>query len=167
MNMNDSLDWLPNLVTLADCDNDWDAYLDTIYEHFRDDFVRSKPVYPSKRFALKRHPLFAGKEATFWHLISEGSVEDNRLPNLRRCERICWPRPIIESIRSDNVCVWRNMRGRNARIVIAVADFSYVVILDDREEYVLLWTAYFVEREHQRQKLAKEYKRWTTESENG
>src|SRR4030066_170192 len=37
-----------------------------------------------------------GKEATFWHLISEGKSEKDRLPDLRRCERIRWPRPIIE-----------------------------------------------------------------------
>ncbi|MDA0284948.1 MAG: hypothetical protein O3B13_22465 [Planctomycetota bacterium] len=164
--MTDQVDWLPELVTLADCDGKWDAYLATIYEHFCDDFVRSKPAYTKKRFALKRHPLFDGKEATFWHLISEGSVEDERTPNLRRCERIRWPRPMIEAIHSGNVCVWRNVRKHNERIVIAAGDFSYVVILDDREEFVLLWTAYFVERNHQRQKLAKEYEAWKKKSGN-
>ncbi len=36
-------------------------------------------------------------------------------------------------------------------------DFSYVVVLADRGEYVLLWTAYCVEQEHRRQKLRREY----------
>ena len=165
--MSNHVDWLPDLVTLADCDGKWEAYLNTIYEYFCDDFVRSKPAYKAKRFALKRHPLYDGKEATFWHLISEGPVEAGRLPDFRRCERIRWPRPMIEAIDSGNVCVWRNVRKRNERVVIALGDFSYVVILDDREDYVLLWTAYFVEREHQRRKLEKEYHQWKKESQNG
>ena len=164
--MSDCLNWLPDLITLTDCDGNWARYLETIYEHFRDDFVRSKPTYPDKRFALKRHPVSQGKEATFWHLISEGKDEDERLPDMRRCERIRWPRPMIEAIKSNDVNVWRNIRGRNERIVIAVGDFSYVVILDDREDYVLLWAAYCVEREHRRKKLAKEYDAWKEQSKN-
>ncbi|MNH30689.1 hypothetical protein D3C79_909980 [compost metagenome] len=53
---------------------------------------------PAKRLGLKRHPVIQGKEATFWHMISEGNDEAERLPDLRRCERIRWPR------RADLVC---------------------------------------------------------------
>lgn len=166
--MNEPTDWLPDLVTLADCEGNWGKYLATIYNHFCDDFIRSKPAYKAKRFALKRYPLFKGKEATFWHLISEGPVEDDRLPDLQRCARIRWPRPMIEAIDSGNVCVWRNVRNRNERIVIATGDFSYVVILDDREDYVLLWTAYHIQQKHRREKLKKEYQNWKKlESGNG
>jgi type I restriction enzyme M protein len=41
--------------------------------------------------------------------------------------------------------------------MVALSDFSYVVVLTDRREYVLPWTAYLVEEEHQREKLVKEY----------
>lgn len=41
--------------------------------------------------------------------------------------------------------------------MIALGDFSYVVVLADRGDYVLLWTAYCVEMEHRRQKLRREY----------
>jgi hypothetical protein len=85
-------DWLPELVTLQDYGGDWVRYLEAIYGHFRQDLVLTPPAYPGRRFALKRHPLVQGKEATFWHLISEGRVEADRLPDLRRCERIRWPR---------------------------------------------------------------------------
>jgi type II secretory pathway component PulM len=105
-----------------------------------------------------------GKEATFWHLILEGKDEEERIPDMRRCERIRWPRPMIEAIELDKVHVWRSFRGRNKRIVIAVADYSYVVVLDDREDYALLWTAYFVKLEHQRKKLAREHKAWDEHS---
>ena len=158
--MSEAIDWLPKLITLSDYGGKWPAYLDAIYEVFYNNFVRSKPNYPGKRFALKRLPITLNKEATFWHLIQEGNVEEDRTPDLRRCERIGWPRPIIEAIQSDKVQVWRNIRGKNERIVIATKDFSYVVILDDREDYVLLWTAYCVEHEHRRRKLEREFEEW-------
>lgn len=160
-------EWLPDLVTLADCDGNWSSYLETIYEYFCADFVRSKPAYPDKRFALKRYPVSQEKEATFWHLISEGRDEEERIPDMRRCERIRWPRPMIEAVESERVYVWRNVRGRNERTLIAVDDFSYVVVLDEREDYVLLWTAFYVEREHRRKKLAKEYETWKANAKNG
>lgn len=52
------------------------------------DFLDSKPVFQGRRLGLKRHPLSQGKEATFWHMISEGTTEEKRTPDFRRCERI-------------------------------------------------------------------------------
>lgn len=149
--------WLPPLVKLADYGGDWDRYLDALYNHFRKDFITSRPRFPGKRFALKRHPMEKGKEATFWHLISEGRTEADRVPDLARCERIRWPRPIIEAISSRRVKWWRTKRGLEDRIVIALGDFSYIVVLADRGSYVLLWTAYQVEQPHRRRKLEEEH----------
>lgn len=158
--MTSNADWLPPLVLLADYDGDAAAYLEAVYGYFRQDFVGSQPVYPTKRFALKRHPMTLGKEATFWHLISSGPLEEDRLPDLRRCERIRWPRPMIEAIQGDRLRMWTNERQGHRRIVIAVDDFSYVVVLEERADYVLLWTAYFVEQPHRRGKLRREYEAW-------
>lgn len=158
--MSNSFESLPELVLFADSDGVWKTYLEVLYSHFETDFVRGKPRYEDKRFALKRHPEYDGKSATFWHLISDGKNESERIPDFRRCERIRWPRPIIEASEAGVFYVWRNRRGQNERIVLALQDYSYVVILDDRQEYVLLWTAYCVEKEHQRQKLQREHEDW-------
>ena len=148
---------LPDLVRLADHGGDWHRYVETIYQHFRQDFVVSKPAYPGKRFALKRHPVVDGKEATFWHITSEGNVEADRLPNLRRCERIRWPRLMIEAVADDGVKHWENQRKGKTRHLLALDDFSYVVVLADRGEYILLWTAFYVEVDRRRKKLELEY----------
>jgi type II secretory pathway component PulM len=74
---------------------------------------------------------------------------------------------MIEAVESERVNVWRNVRGRNERTLIAVGDFSCVVVLDEREDYVLLWTAFYVEREHRRKKLTKEYEMWKANAKNG
>lgn len=160
--MTDTPSWLPALITLADYGGNWDQYFEVIYKLFCEDFISSCPSYPDKRFSLKRHPVVDGKEATFWHIISEGNVEAERLPDLRRCERIRWPRAIIESMETEDVRIWKNQRTtrqrRNEdRILIALPDFSYLVVLADRGEYVMLWTAFYVERSHQRRKLQSEY----------
>lgn len=63
--------WLPALVLLRDCGN-WDSYIDVLYMYFKRDFVQEQPVHCGKKLALKRHPLVDGREATFWHLITEG-----------------------------------------------------------------------------------------------
>lgn len=156
--MTSSPNWLPNLVLFESVNGIWTDYLNAIYQYFKNDFVHSKPYYPGKRVGLKRHPLYDNKEYTFWHFIQEGPEEEGREPAIRRCERIRWPRPIIEAIRSDKVCTWNTKRGTHKRIVIALEDFSYVVVLEDRSEYVLPWTAYTIEKCHRRKKLMKEYK---------
>jgi hypothetical protein len=47
------------------------------------------------------------------------------------------------------------------RILLAPPDFSYLVVLKDRGDYVLLLTAYCVEHAHHRRKLKKECAEYT------
>lgn len=155
-------DWLPDYIEFSTYGN-WNSYLDVIHAKFLSDFVHSKPNWPGKRFSLKRHPEYEGKSATFWHIISEGSIEEQRTPDIRRCECIAWPRAIIDqfpdqpSDDNDSVLWWQNRRGREKRILLALPDFSYLVVMADRGDYIMLWTAYPVERSHQQRKLEREY----------
>ena len=155
--MSGRVDWLPPLVLLEDHEGDWDRYCDAVYRFFWEDFVSSRPEFDSRRVGITREPMLRGKEATFWHLISEGSVEEDRPPDIRRCERIRWPRPLIEAASARKVKCWANRRRGQQRILVAVDDFSYLVVLIDRGHYVLLLTAYFVEREQRRRKLRSEW----------
>lgn len=150
-------EWLPELISFR---GDWDEYIEQLYAIFRQDFIDCPPSYNNRRFAMKKHPVFKGKEATFWHLISEGSVEEERTPDFRRCERICWPRSIIETGHLHGIKIWKNQRQGKTRVLLALDDFSYIVVLDERVEYYLLWTAYPVEREHQRRKLEREWRNY-------
>ena len=154
-------DWLPDLLLLSDFDGAWDTYIAAVHEAFRKDFIhQNPPPFRGKRMGLKRHPIVDGMEATFSHFISEGKKESERTPDLRRCERIKWPRPIIEAVDTGQVRCWPTRRGRNRRIVLAVEDYSYIVVLADRGDYLLPWTAYCVEQEHRRKKFRKEYEKW-------
>lgn len=152
-----SIAWLPGLVLFESHGGDWDRYLDVLYAFFKTDFIDSQPLFHGQRLGLKRHPLSNGKEATFWHMISEGEKEDEREIDFRRCERIRWPRPVIENEAEPEVKVWENERRGEKRICIWVETEEYLVILAERKGYLLPWTAYLVTETHRKRKLRKEY----------
>lgn len=149
--------WLPGLVFF---NGDWLPYLEKIYGYFYQDFVANMPRFNGKKLALKKHPMHEGKEATFWHMIQEGDNEADRIPDFRRCERIRWPKVIIENFDDELIRVWRNERRGEGRICIWFEQESYLVILAERKNYLLPWTAYVVEQSHAKRKLRKEYERW-------
>jgi len=151
------LSWLPGLLPLSDFGGNWPRYQEALYESFRRDFMGDL-LYRGLRVGMKKHPLIEGKEATFWHFISEGSVEADRLPDLRRCERIKWPRAIIENAESPEVLEWDNERRGERRTCLWVQEVDYLVVLAVREAYVLPWTAYLVTQPHQKRRLEKEYR---------
>jgi hypothetical protein len=155
--MNQCPAWLPPLVLFADHCGDWQRYLDALYGFFQQDFVRSKPVFRGETLALKRHPVVQSKEATFWHIISGGPQEAGRVPDLRRCERVRWPRPVIEHADEPVLKVWRNQRGAEARVCLWFEGEEYLVVLARREGYLLFWTAYPVTEPHSKRKLQKEF----------
>jgi hypothetical protein len=149
--------WLPAKVLLSDFGGDWARYEEALYAIFCRDFKGDRMYFRGQPLGLKRHPLLDGKEATFWHFTTEGSIEAQRTPDLRRCERIGWPRAIIERAEDPAVKVWDNDRGGERRVCLWLEDESYLVVLAVRNGYVLPWTAYLVTREHQKRKLQKEF----------
>ncbi|MBI4653792.1 MAG: hypothetical protein HY752_02190 [Nitrospirae bacterium] len=155
--MDELPDWLPPLVLFSDYDGNWERYLDAIYNYFKQDFINNRPSFRGRRLGLKKHPLEKGKEATFWHFIQEGPNEDDRIPDIRRCERIRWPRPVIENEDKPVIKVWENKRKNDKRILLWLERQEYLVVLAERKGYLLPWTAYLVTEEHRKKKLQREY----------
>ncbi|HFQ5589212.1 TPA: hypothetical protein ACGUM0_003928 [Vibrio vulnificus] len=152
--------WLPDLVMMEDYNHNWEQYLAAIYAFFEADFVHSKPEFQGRRLGLKRYPEYDGKSATFWHMTSTGDDETERVPDFRRCERIRWPRLIIENDQHESLKVWTEPKGKNQRVHIWCEEEGYLVVLDDRGEYILPWTAFYIEREHQRKKYNKRWEKY-------
>lgn len=155
---------LPELIELNDFGGNFSEYLEAVYKVFKDDFVDSKPVFRGKRLGLKRFPLVENKEYTFYHMTHEGDIENERIPDLRRMERISWPRPMIDESEHEYLKVWRNTRrgngGTKSRILILHEAERYLVILDDRGDYILPWTAYLIKGKSQLKKHLKEYEHY-------
>lgn len=155
--MTENPKWLPPLVLFSAYNGEWEKYLDALYVFFRKDFIDSRPSFRGRRLGFKKHPIEKGKEATFWHFIQEGQTEEDRIPDIRRCERIRWPKPVIEKSEDKAIKVWENIRNNEKRILLWLENREYLVVLAERKGYLLPWTAYLVTKEHQKRKLQKEY----------
>ncbi len=149
--------WLPDLILLQDFSGDWSKFMDAIYQIFRGDFILTKPKFRGGAIKTKWHPIVDGREATFWHVIQTGKVENERTPDLRRCERVPWIRPVIEHEKEPSIKVWENKRKQEKRICLWLEDYEYLVVLAKRKGYILLWTAYPVTDNQRKRKLQKEY----------
>ena len=148
---------LPPLIRFETYSGDWPSYCEALYSVFKKDFIYSKPTFRGRPIRLKHMPMTNGKEATFWHFIQTGEGEKNRIPDPRRCERIGWIRPIIEHAYLTCIKVWENERGNSKRVLLWLEEEEYLVVLDNRNDYFLPWTAYMVTEPHRKKKLRDEY----------
>jgi len=154
------LDWLPSLLRLEDFDGDWERYINEVFSVFYRDFVSSQPKFQN-RWVRCRRDLIRGKEAGFWHCTSDGADEFNRIPDLRRCERIGWIRAVIEHYQEDKVDCWANDRRGEKRWLLWLNE-EFLVILAERTRkrdgfrYFQLITAYCTDEENRKAKLRKE-----------
>ena len=148
---------LPELIELTQFGGDFDRYMEAVYELFKRDFIDSKPVFRGMRLGLKKYPLYQEKEATFWHMTSEGEQEVSRIPDLRRMERIQWPATMINKSEHPYLKVWENTRGAKTNILIFHDAENYLVVLRKAKDYIIPWTAYLIEHQPRKDKLIKEY----------
>lgn len=151
---------IPPVIEIGTYDGDYEAYERKIYSLFEEKYISSKMSFQGKMVYQKRHPEYKGKSATFWHITSEGEKEDDRRPDLRRYERITWPAFFIEqcSINCKNLYVWENKRKSQKRTLLLCNDLDYLVVLSNRADYYVLWTAYPVGKNHKK-KLVREYEK--------
>ena len=152
--MNEANDWLPSLIRFEDYDGNWDKYINTVFAVFYRDFIETQPLFQGKYVRCRRDPLFDGKEAGFWHCVTEGPDEEQRTPDLRRCERIGWVRSVIEHANEEGIDVWAR-EGRDRRIHIWYQE-AYLVVLGERKRHYQLITAFCTDREHTRRKKRAE-----------
>lgn len=154
--MNNSC-WLPGLECLDDYGNDWASYERELYEIFKNDFIDSYPNYRDTRVSVKHYPIEYGKEEAFFHITCKDYAGGGeRIPDLRRCERIRWIRAFIENYDCDpskcqdceGVKVWREPYKRKTRIHMLLEEERYMVILEERRTYYLLITAFYLDSNH-------------------
>lgn len=156
---------LPELIELSQFGGDFAQYLEAVYEIFKKEFVVRRHSFRGIRLGLKKHPMYNNKEATFWHMTSEGEDEQTRLPDLRRLERIKWPSFLIDNNEHPYLKVWENTRGTKTNILILHEEENYVVILRKGNGYLLPWTAYLIGYEWRKKKFLKEYEEYIKSKE--
>lgn len=151
---------LPSIIKLSNYNENFNEYMQAVYEIFVADFVVTKPVFRGVRLGLKKYPIVSDKEYTFYHMTHSGNIEAERVPDVERMECMPWPKPIIDNSHDDDLRVWENTRrgkgGTKIRILILHEATNYLVVLDKRDTFILPWTAYLVGNTKKR-KLLKEY----------
>lgn len=151
--MNNSTTWLPPLEV---CEGDWVEYIELIYSIFRSDFLDHPPELYDKFVRPIVHPIANGKEDSFWHIV-QGSGGNG--PDHDRCQRIRWPKPIIEEIAEQGLKWWRTKENGKRKFKIALDDFSYLVVLFERKTFFLFCTAFPVFRTNYKNQLERQYNR--------
>ena len=108
-------------------------------------------------------PQIDGRPRGFYHLVTEGDSGDEDRPyDGQRIRKILWPKAFIENYECADTCCndkplcWKTMHSNNKfRYKILFKD--YTVILEKRDDYFLLITAYPLNHDHTKRKLLKEY----------
>lgn len=132
----------PELVSFNTFGGDWPAYEVELHRIFMEEIAKGRLTFRDLPVNCRRLPETAGRWASFWHLVQEGPVEDDRLPDLRRCERIRWVRWMIENALSHpEISEWQNTRGTEPNTLLWYRE-DYLVVLARRGGYWLLRTAY-------------------------
>ncbi|MDD4494889.1 MAG: hypothetical protein PHV32_11205 [Eubacteriales bacterium] len=160
--------WLPDLVEFNSYGGNWGKYEDAIYRVFKKDFIDSKPNFEGKQVNIRRQPMVNDKEEAFIHVTHQDYNKDGeRLPDMRRCERIRWVRSFIEEyncdsskcIDCDGVKVWEEdaPRGTGKRVQLLLQEERYMVVLERRSTYCLLITAFYFEHDHALRKKLEHY----------
>lgn len=157
--------WIPDLVRCRDLSR-WAEYDKLLYRIFRSDFIESRPVYRGLPVRIRYEPRFDEREEAYWHLTCKdydhkSGLPDDREPDIDRCERILWPRAFIEHNQECGCCsrpddcggaiVWvsthKSRHQNRSRVKILVEDERYMVVLEPRDKYCLLITAFYFQEE--------------------
>lgn len=154
---------LPTKIYLEDFSGNYEQFIDAVYDVFERDFVKYHPSFGGYKLGLKRHPEFQDRAYTFYHMTHKGKIEDERTPDLRRCECLPWGRITVEKVTEYSLKFWEQERKGKHRICIWLEtedDVDYFFVLDVRQTFVLPWTAFVAEYSHEVRKKEKEYQQW-------
>lgn len=145
-----------NAPALLPFNGDWTTYETELYAIFLAEIAQGGLIFRGERVSCRRLPETEGKWASFWHLIQEGKVEDDRLPDLRRCERLRWVKYVIENWNGDpDIQWWENTRRSEINVLLWYRE-EYLVILSKRDGYWLLKSAYETSQPHRIRTLKTE-----------
>lgn len=154
------------LPPLEHFSGNWEAYIDHIYDVYCGLVLRSRLCFRGVPVNPRFTPKSKGKIYGFWHVTSEGGIEDDRTPNLRRCESIRWISWVIENVDNYEEITWwdESTQAHNREVVLWVEAEQFVVILAWRHQgYWLLKTAYLADKTHKIMSLKRKRERyWKT-----
>ena len=165
-------DWLPDLIPV----NSWPDFMyDVLYKVFCKDIRDVVFRYFDHEVWFYRDRE-DGKEAIFWHLTSkkpkpiprrkkkfyppdQTHVSPERLPDLPRCARLRWVRPITEHADDPSIQCWDYLESnRKVHTYVWLKDHDFVVIfqrIDNGSRRLI--TSFYIDYENKRIDLEEKY----------
>lgn len=161
--------WLTPIIELSDFGGDWFKYDSFLYTLFSRDFIKNDLYFRGKVVRIRKHPKEGDKEQAYFHVTSTNTSNakdmNDREPDLRRCERIEWIRLLIENHRcADGCCslpkIWSDNNNGNTRWTILFEEVRFLVILEERPQYYLLITSFYIIGKRQLEKKLEAFKKF-------
>lgn len=167
-------DWLPVMA----CVSPWkqDTY-ELLYKIFCRD-IRDHDLRYLKNEVWIFLDMEGGREKIFWHLTTrslkkvkiprkkkkfypEGQthVDDDRYPDLRRCERLPWVRALIEKTEKPEVLSWDYEEGDlTIKTYVWLKDFDFAVIMKRYPDSTRrLITSFYIDKSYKRKDFERKY----------
>lgn len=167
-------DWLPKMASV----NPWtESTYEMLYDIFCRDIRDSNLIYDGHDVWIFRD-MEEGKEKIFWHLTSRKTkaekisrrkrkffsadqeyIDEERLPDLRRCKRLPWIKPLIEHPADPEVLAWDYEEGDHViKTYIWIRDCDFVVIMkkfpDGKHRLI---TSFYVDSKYKRDDFERKY----------
>lgn len=147
----------PELILLSDYKS-LDEFLNYIYKIFNKDFQINIIKFKGQKVTLRKRPSGTLNEIeydwTFHHIITTDKGEE-RVFDKDRAERIKFPGSFIKN--EAKLLGWSSFKNNEKRYYISDPNFEYLVILSQRNDYILLLTAYNTSYNNTKRKLKKAY----------
>lgn len=141
-----------------------EQYKDRLYSEYIDAFYTNKFTFRGKPVALRHEPKVGKYENSFHHLTTKvfkaNTSFQHREFDYARAERIRWIKELLLSHPCYEGCCngileWKE----NNRVHLFLEIESYLIVLEERKNYYLLVSAYYVMNGKERDKLLKRYNR--------
>ncbi len=167
-------EWLPEMASV----DPWtEATYEMLYRIFCRDIRDGSLKYANHDVWIFRE-MEDGKEKIFWHLTSRDKkperiprrkkkffpadleyAEHERLPDLRRCERLPWIKPLIEHPTEPEVLAWDYEEGyKTIKTYIWIRNYDFVVIMkkfpDGKRRLI---TSFYIDSEYKRDDFKRKY----------
>lgn len=164
--------WLPELLEF-DTERDNEIF-DILYAIFKTNIYDRSFSYEGKKVRFRKEPLWENKEESFFHIIADKNLPNKPYYtlNMNRAKRMLWCKALILhspcSVQPVEKCCkgvysWYFLHnGKKERVKILHSEYRYLVILENRDNYWLFITGYYIENGYRHRDLIKEYRQSLT-----
>jgi len=162
--MNDICDKLPKTLSKSDFNNDYNLFLSAAYTVYKKVFIDNNITFKGAPIQTNRAINCDLRYIGFEHVTTKdtgGYHKDYRTYNEKRIERVPWLKHLITGAECSGVCdgyrVFSEIKHNKVQFLIWCVDEDYLIVLEDRNTYYFLITAYCILYDQKREQLEKSY----------